>query len=204
VASSPPHHRDESLTDIYCFGSAHGHTVSELVAGFRAYQLPLHRIHAYDSFEGLPDEEPGVPIPPVWTRGAFKNTLKSFHRRIATLDLAADVLMVHPGWFDQTLRREEVENGSLRPALYVDCDADLYRSTRDALAFMFAHQLIRPGTLIGYDDWGDTELWAAGESRAHREVTERYGAKTSQLWSWGEPPLMRTLFRVDSVSATAS
>jgi hypothetical protein len=136
-------------------------------------------------------------------RGAFTNTLENFSRRIATLHLAADVLVVHPGWFDHTLRREDVENGTLRPAIDIDCDVDLYRSTRDALEFMFAHRLIRPGTLLGYDDWGDTELWTAGESRAHREVTDRYGAKTTQLWSWGEPPLIRTLFRVDSVSATA-
>jgi hypothetical protein len=109
-------------------------------------------------------------------------------------------VLVYPGWFCDTLDARLVTTGRFKPAAYVDVDADLYRSTRDALEFMFAHRLIRPGTLIGYDDWGDTTLWTAGESRAHLEVTRRYGVQATALFSWGESPLVRTLFRVDRVA----
>lgn len=193
----------EPLADIYCFGAAHGHTVSELVAAFRFQALRLPTIHAFDSFEGLPDEEPGIAIPPVWRRGAFANSLEDFQRRVAPMNFAPGMLVVHAGWFADTLKAGDVAAGVLKPACYVDFDADLYCSTRDALAFMFGQRLIRAGTLIGYDDWGDTELWRAGESRAHQEVTERYGVRATQLFSWGEPPLVRTLFRVDSVAGAA-
>ena len=193
--SRPP----ADLTQVYCFGAAHGHTVSELVAAFRFQDLRLPTIHAFDSFEGLPDEEPGIAIPPVWSRGAFANSLDDFHRRVAPLNFEPGRLVVHPGWFADTLKTSDVAAGVLKPALYVDFDADLYCSTRDALEFMFAERLIRAGTLIGYDDWGDTKLWLAGESRAHQEATERHGVRATQLFSWGEPPLVRTLFRVDSV-----
>lgn len=189
----------EDLKAIYCFGAAHGDTIRELVAAFRFRQLPIPPIHAFDSFEGLPDEDPGFEIPSFWTRGAFANTLEDFRSRVGVLELPADRLVVHPGWFADTLDPQDVIEGTLPPALYVDFDADLYRSTRDALEFMFANQLIRPGTLIGYDDWGDTELWRAGESRAHLEMTRRYRIATKPVFAWGEPPLMRVLFRVTEV-----
>ena len=67
---------------------------------------------------------------------------------------------------------------------------------------MFAHKLIRAGTLIGYDDWGDTDLWTAGESRAHKEILAKYDVQTAQLFSWGEPPSIRKLFLVVAVAGS--
>lgn len=199
--------RDASADDtrhIYCFGAAHGHTVSELVAGFRLLDLALPTIHVFDSFAGLPPEEPGMPAAPNFVPGAYACSLDEFRRRVDRLELPGEAVVVHAGWFRDTLRPELIADRGLMPALYVDVDCDLYGSTRDALRFMLQHDLIQPGTLIGYDDWGDSELLDGGESRAHRDIVAEFGVAVTELFSWGEPPLVRKLFRVERVAPSTN
>lgn len=188
------------LTHAYCFGTASGGTVADLVTAFRIAGAPLPHLHLFDSFQGLPPERPGVMVPPNWTEGAFAKPLEGFAAKLTALGISPDAYEVFPGWFSETLDSRLVETGRFEPAAYVDIDADLYGSTLEVLDFLFAHGLIRPGTLIGYDDWGDTELWTAGESRAHREMTEKYSAECIQLFSWGERPLIRKLFVVERIA----
>ena len=187
--------------NIYCFGVAHGSTVGTLVTGFRNRNLPVPKMHLFDSFSGLPPEQPGVAVPAVWTEGAFSAPRNKLEEKISSLNLPPDGYAIHDGWFKDTLKPELVQSGEFGPAIYVDIDADLYSSTTEVLDFLFAHKLIRAGTLIGYDDWGDTELWTAGESRAHEEMMQKHGARCAQLLSWGERPLIRKLFLVVSVDS---
>jgi Macrocin-O-methyltransferase (TylF) len=181
---------------IYCFGAAQGGTLSKLVDGFRRKGMAIPHMHLFDSFLGLPEENPGVKVPPIWNVGAFAVNPGLLEYKIRTLELPQGSYTVHNGWFESTLKAEHIESGTFKPAVYVDIDADLCRSTVDALDFMFGRGLIQAGTLIGYDDWGDTDLWTADESRAHKEITQKYGAQCAQLFSWGEPPLIRKLFLV--------
>lgn len=183
----------------YCFGVAHGSTVHGLLEGYQSLQATMPHLHLFDSFQGLPAEDPGIEVPAVWNVGAFASPRAGLERRLAELGVTADRHTIHAGWFSDTLKPELVANGTFRPAAYVDIDADLYNSTMDILNFLFAHKLIGPGTLIGYDDWGDTDLWTAGESRAHKEIMEHYDVTCAQLFSWGERPLIRKLFLVVSV-----
>jgi hypothetical protein len=185
---------------FYCFGVAHGSTVHGLVAGLRLCDMPIPHMHLFDSFEGLPAEDAGLAKPPVWTVGAFAAPRTKLEARIRALKVPEENYTIHPGWFNETLNIKHVTSGVFRPAAYVDIDADLYMSTRDVLDFLFAHRLVRAGTLIGYDDWGDTDLWNAGESRAHKEITAKYNAQFAQLFSWGEAPLIKKLFLVVSVA----
>ena len=185
---------------IYCFGVAHGSTVEGLVAGLRNRNMDIPHMHLFDSFQGLPKEEKGVAIPAVWVEGAFGAPRTKLEQAIKTISLPQDNFSIHEGWFKDTLQADLVKNGTFKPAAYVDVDADLYNSTMDILDFMFAHKLIGPGTLIGYDDWGDTDLWTAGESRAHKEILAKYDVECTQLFSWGEEPSIRKLFLVVSVA----
>ncbi|MCB2126321.1 MAG: hypothetical protein H6897_14715 [Rhodobacteraceae bacterium] len=180
----------------YCFGVAHGGTVHGLLEGYQSLTSKMPYLHLFDSFQGLPPEDPGIEVPAVWDVGAFASPLSGLERRLGELGVTEDQRMIHPGWFSETLKPELVANGTFKPAAYVDIDADLYNSTMDVLNFLFSHKLIGPGTLIGYDDWGDTELWTAGESRAHKEIMEKYDVACAQLFSWGERPLIRKLFVV--------
>jgi hypothetical protein len=160
--------------------------------------MKIPHMQLFDSFKGLPREEPGVNTPPVWNVGAFSAPRTVFHGKLQALNLPEDTYSVYEGWFKDTLNAQLVQSGVFKPAVYVDIDADLYGSTLEVLDFMFLNKLIRSGTLIGYDDWGDTDLWTAGESRAHKEVMAKYGARCAQLFSWGEPPSIRKVFLVVS------
>jgi hypothetical protein len=184
---------------IYCYGVAHGSTVHGIVTGLRNRDMNTPHMQLFDSFEGLPEEEAGIAKPAVWSLGAFSAPRTKLEKMLQSLKLSESDYSIHEGWFKDTLKAELVENGTFKPAAYVDIDADLYNSTMDIFDFMFKHKLIGPGTLIGYDDWGDTDLWTAGESRAHNEIVEKYGVQCAQLFSWGEPPLIRKLFLVVGV-----
>ena len=80
-----------------------------------------------------------------------------------------------------------------QPALYVDFDLDIYSPTKFAKHIRMENNLIVPGTIIGYDDWGGTpgfEEMKDGESRAHREIIEEYGIgmqKLYQHWNYISP-----------------
>eukprot|EP00966_Prymnesium_polylepis_P003602 82265-Prymnesium_polylepis.1 len=86
----------------------------------------------------------------------------------------------------------------MRPALYVDVDADLYISTIQCLEWLFCSGLMRAGsrngTVVRYDDWGGPtgahEL--VGERRAHLEVTNRHSVH------WRHSGLLGNWFRVTS------
>jgi hypothetical protein len=191
---------DQTGKQIYCFGVAHGSTVHTLVAGYRNRGLEVPHLHLFDSFEGLPAEEAGVSAPSVWTVGAYAAPRAKLEQSLREINLPQDSHSIHEGWFNETLDAKLVSSGAFKAATYVDIDADLYNSTRDVLDFLFFHKLIGPGTLIGYDDWGDSDLWTAGESRAHKEVLAKYGAQCAQLFSWGDVPLIKKLFLVVSIA----
>jgi hypothetical protein len=129
--------------EIYCFGVAHGSTVATLVAGFRSRNMPVPKLHLFDSFSGLPAEQPGVAVPAVWTQGAFAAPRTKLEDTIRSLDLPQDGHEIHDGWFKDTLKASLVESGEFKPATYVDIDADLYSSTVDVLDFLLTHRLIR-------------------------------------------------------------
>lgn len=188
--------------EIYCFGVAHGSTVGTLVTGFRDRNMPVPKMHLFDSFSGLPPEAPGVAVPAVWTQGAFSAPRTKLEEKIRSLNLPPNGYKIHDGWFKDTLKPDLVESDEFKPAIYVDIDADLYSSTIDVLDFLLAQSLIQVGTIIGYDDWGDTELWTAGESRAHEEMMQKHGVRCAQLLSWGERPLIRKLFLVVSIGSS--
>ena len=196
--------RFDSMADgrqFYCFGVAHGSTVYGLATGLRDRGMEIPHMHLFDSFQGLPSETANISRPSVWHVGAYAAPRTKLERSIESLNLSADRYSIHDGWFKDTLKAEHVASGVFKPAAYIDIDADLYSSTYEVLDFLFAHKLIVPGTLIGYDDWGDTEAWTAGESRAHKEIIAKYDARCAQLFSWGQHPLMRKLFLVVSVKS---
>ena len=154
----------------------------------------MPHLRLFDAFQGLPEEDAGISRPPVWEVGAYAAPRSKLEGRLRGFKVPEGRYTIHEGWFRDTLKEGLIADGSFRPAAYVDIDADLYNSTFDALDFPFEHKIITEGTLIGYDDWGDTDLWTAGESRAHKEIMEKHGAACAQVFSWGERPLIRKLF----------
>jgi hypothetical protein len=85
-----------------------------------------------------------------------------------------DRVEIVKGFFDKTLTPELISHLKLKPALFIDIDADLYVSTKQLLEFMTRNHLIVPGTILYYDDWGGIPEYTGGESLAHKEWVEKY------------------------------
>ncbi len=103
------------------------------------------------------------------------------------------------GLVEETLPQQK----DLKPAFYVDFDLDIYSPTKYAFDYLMENNLIVPGTLIGYDDWGGTpgfEEFKDGESRAHKEILDKWGISMTKLYQNGYAyPHVQTLWIVDSL-----
>jgi predicted O-methyltransferase YrrM len=112
-------------------------------------------LHAFDSFEGLPEDFiPGVE------KGAFATAPPSFDQ--ANIKL-------HVGWFRDTLPEFAASlDGQIG---FVHCDADLYSSTRTAFDALTAH--LGPGTVLLFDEYWNFPGCYEHEFRAFQEFLER-------------------------------
>ena len=114
-------------------------------------------IHAFDSFEGLPED---------W--GPEKRGAYTTH---GVLPDVPDHVSLHAGWFEDTLpafRRES--RGPIR-FLHVDCD--VYSSTRTI--FQELADGIVPGTVILFDEYLLNEHWREDEYKAFQEAVSEHG-----------------------------
>jgi hypothetical protein len=187
-------------TDVYQFGVWCGYSLYAIQCYWLEAKLPIRKLFALVSFEGLPAEQSDRYVTKDWFPGNFS----AIHDlRVATVDEAIasiksrlrpeiDTVFV-PGYWDQVLRPELVQQCDMKPAAYVDIDCDLYGSAKLALQFMCENKLIVAGTLIGYHDWNSTVLWKEGESRAHQEICEQFGLKCEQIFDNGANPVFHVL-----------
>lgn len=112
------------------------------------------QVHAFDSFEGLPEDFlPGV------TKGAFATTPPVFEE---------ENIHLHIGWFSETL---PAFAASLNQQIgFIHCDADLYSSTRTALNALKSN--IGPGTVLLFDEYWNFLGCYEHEFRAFMEFIE--------------------------------
>ncbi len=159
--------------DVYEFGTYRGESLRLIEELFYAYQLPLRKAWGFDSFEGLPPEEEGVPRFYLFAPGMFADVGRLHPTRNATFI---------KGWFDE-LTPDHVRRHGMRPAALVHIDSDLYISAVQALEFVFSNNLVVPGTVIAYDEFRSTEdPMAGGESRAHMEVLNKYKVVATEFY----------------------
>jgi hypothetical protein len=152
-------------------------------------------VWGFDSFVGLGEEDPEVSryaktsVSSTWTRGAYSASAalhlppsyalaETITRHISGTkfkkDPFAQRLSFVSGFYNETLTRTLARERGMRPAIYIDIDVDQYLPTKQALRWLFQSGLIANGTLIGYDDFGNTPMWVAGESRAHIEIAHEF------------------------------
>jgi len=119
-------------------------------------------LHAFDSFEGLPEP---------W-HGTFE-ARGSFGLGGAVPKLLPNIT-IHKGWFADTLpgfcQRNQNSGISL---LHVDCD--LYSSTVTVLAH--AGDLLRPGSIVVFDEYFNYHGWQNHEFKAWQEFTTAWHVK---------------------------
>ena len=185
--------------DVYQFGVWCGSSMVAIQKLFKSNNLKIRKMFGLDSFEGLPKEEDGIiNRDAAWWPGNFSAKtdfeVSSIEEAMALvynrLEKDVETVLV-PGFWDKVLTKENIEKYDFKVASYIDVDCDIYSSTKILLDFMFDNKLVVPGTLIGYHDWGSTDLWTAGESRAHKEMTLKYGVNCDYLWSGSTAALFR-------------
>lgn len=168
--------------DVYEFGVLKGESMKNLVKYFKDGKVKIRKMFGFDSFEGLPKENKDKYNAKSWFEGNFNckkdlgldnldDCVNHVKKYIGEQDYP--IIMIK-GYYNNILKDELIKTHDLQIASYIDIDCDQYTSTVEVLDFMFRNKLVKTGTLIGYDDWGGTPEWLGGESRAHKEMTEKY------------------------------
>jgi hypothetical protein len=111
-------------------------------------------LHAFDSFEGLPEAWHGTHE----TRGSFGlgGAVPKFMPNVT----------IHKGWFAETLPEfcQRNQNAGIS-LLHVDCD--LYSSTATVLSH--AGALLQPGSIVVFDEYFNYHGWQNHEFKAWQE-----------------------------------
>ena len=185
--------------DLYEFGVLSGRSVHGLCLDLNASHVPFRQFWGFDSFVGLPPEA-GRGRSSVsersWQPGSWsaaeilhQSSYKALQAQLLGFINDSRVSLIR-GFFNDSLTVELAK--SMRPALYVMVDSDLYTSAVQALSWLCDNELLVKGSLIVYNDW-DAGGSSGGEQMAHREIVARYQMRTTDL---GRSTTGR-LFRVD-------
>jgi hypothetical protein len=197
--------------DIYEFGVYGGESMRFIADIFARHRVGIRKMFGFDSLEGLPPETDDPYLDREWAPGSFaasklfqtKDSREIIDRIIQRIGPRSFDVVIVPGFWDSVLEDGLVKIHDMRPASYIDIDCDLYSSTYLALDFMFRNRLATVGSIIGYDDWGGTLIFAeegkGGESRAHEEIKDKYKVTFQLLQKLGVPPHVKTLFKIDSI-----
>jgi hypothetical protein len=110
-------------------------------------------IHGFDSFEGLPD---------AWA--GFNLGRQAFFRG-GRLPKAPRNVVLHKGWFRETIPAWCGQHAGAIAFMHVDCD--LYSSTADILTGLADR--LQPGTVILFDEYFKYPGWRQHEFKAWQE-----------------------------------
>lgn len=194
--------------DIYQFGVFVGVSMQAVSAYLRDKGVPYRALIGFDSFRGLPSEERGAAEAKLAARhpaarkyrmrvdrGDFRagqySTSTAFgeaaagsngllsRRAFSDLEgLINDTRVIWvAGFYNESLTPSLAT--AMRPALYVDGDADLYSSTYQSLNWMLRHSLLERGSVLFYDDWRSGA--SVGQDRAHIELATACDMRTEEL-----------------------
>ncbi len=147
-----------SLDGMYCeFGVYKGSTANHIA---RVTKKP---IHAFDSFEGLPED---------WSIRHKKGLFA-----LKNMPTFEDNVVVHKGWFDDTLPGfAQEEKGDLA---FLHIDSDLYSSAKTI--FQYLGDRIIPGTIILFDEYFNYPFWEHHEYKAFAEFVAENNIKYEYL-----------------------
>lgn len=177
------------------FGVATGNTMSAMIDALMQVGIKPKQVIGFDSFEGLPTEDPQASPNPDWFPTAFniiselgnkgikvtkENGIELIKSRFAVYQLYDIDVQLIIGWYDK-LNKDTVLEYNIQPAQYIHIDCDMYISAIQAMTWLAQSDLIDDGCIVRYDDWqNDSNM---GENKAHFEITNRFGYKASLIHS---------------------
>ncbi len=150
--------------------------------------MPNIIFYAFDSFEGLPEENSMKDESKFqqFKSGEFTSTEERFRSNLKKSGVNMSRVHTFKGWYRDVLNKETMVKIKDTKAAVVNIDCDLYESTVTALDFLVPY--LQDGTLILFDDWftyrGDPDR---GEQKAFKEWLERNpNIKTTQYhkYAW--------------------
>lgn len=188
-----PSLQPSGATAFYQFGVFSGWSMVELMNLFVKNNINVTHAYGFDSFQGIPASNEEKLWTPVWAEGEFNSCdyldvdnpsdacqkIKVFVKENTQSSVIVEMF---EGYYCDSLPKVDVSK--LIPAFFIDIDVDIYSSAKEALNFMASNNLIVPGTVINYDDWGGSpghQTFSSGESRAHAEICEQYGISASRI-----------------------
>lgn len=143
---------------LYCeFGVYKGKSVNHIA------RKVTQQVHAFDSFEGLPES---------WSvrhkKGLFKlDKMPVFEKNI----------VIHKGWFDETLPTFVKE--FTEEVAFLHIDSDLYSSAKSV--FQWLDNRIVEGTIILFDEYFNFPFWEHHEFKAFQEFVQKNNVKYDYL-----------------------
>ena len=138
------------------FGVWKGRSINHL-----AKRLHDKVIHGFDSFEGLPEDWKG-----------HTNPKHTFSLEGKPPKVRKNVVL-HKGWFDNTIPNFLEENKEDIALLNIDCD--IYSSTHTI--FELLHSRIKKGTIIIFDEYLNFPDWKNHEYKAFMEFVKSNNIK---------------------------
>lgn len=182
-------HKNIEQYDFYEFGIYGGRSFFDINEYIKRHNAHPRKIWGFDSFCGLPLEEKDIPIIKEWTQGEYNSqaTLNTVGvedsiRKIMKASNSSVPCEMIPGFFAESLTSTLKTEKNMKPACFIDVDVDLYISTIQLFDFMVNNELLAPTTIINFDDWGGVEEYAGGESKAFKEVIEKYNLSYEELF----------------------
>ena len=171
--------------------------------------------YGFDSFEGLPLETVDGWNYHDWIPGQFnaQTTLGCKNKDITINHVYQNIInglvqintpiQLISGFYDEVLRDSLVYKYRMKPAKFIEIDCDIYSSALISLDFMCRNHLVVPGTLWYFDDYGGTlgnaHEFQAGESRAYKEICEKYQIETERIYSTEYGIGMNVFYEVKSI-----
>jgi len=132
------------------FGVRHGNSLRQIA------QLAEQEVHGFDSFEGLPE---------VW-----HHEPKGSYTTKGVIPVMPANVMLHAGWFEDTLPEFLETNDQNVRLINIDCD--IYSSTKTVLELLAPR--ILSGTVIIFDEYIGNEHWREDEFKAFQEAVTDY------------------------------
>lgn len=167
---------------IYEFGVYRGSSIDYYIKREPHFQIRASVIYGFDSFVGLPEEDPNSPMLSDFPAGKFNLTQENGLDTLQNIELIRetindDRLVLIPGFYSE-LSKKHARKHRLLPADLVYLDADLYISTIQALNFLHNNRLLKYGTLLAYDQFAvPSVVGLHGEEKAHWEFLDKTGTK---------------------------
>uniref|UniRef100_A0AAT9J7L3 ORF14 n=1 Tax=Nitrosopumilaceae spindle-shaped virus TaxID=3065433 RepID=A0AAT9J7L3_9VIRU len=111
-------------------------------------------IHVFDSFRGFPE--------------SWNGTSKDYHNYNGVMPKVSHNVILHNGWFEDTIPKFVKENNEKIAYLNIDCD--LYSSTKTI--FNNLGDKIQNGTIIHFDEYLNFPDWKNHEFKAFMEFVK--------------------------------